>query len=497
MSKGIVLSFLFLYDINSIEDLSEASEKRLKTSKIRSDNHRKGVEMVQLKKHNRYEIDMCKGPLVSKILLFAIPLALSGILQQAYNAADMVVVGRFVGSNELAAIGSVGSISGLLVSLFMGLSVGVNILVARYFGSKSEKDIEETVHTSILISVIAGVILTVAGMALSRTLLEWMDTPEAIISHAVLYMRIYFLGTIGMLLYNFGAAVLRGVGNTRTPLYILLFSGAVNVILNLVLVLIFHMGVAGVGIATIVSQYLSAVLVVIVLMKTDGVYRLDLFKLRIVPDKLKKMASRGIPTGLESALFNIANVLIQSSVNSFGEDVVAGNTAGGNIEAFAYIAMNCFYQATISFVSQNYGARQFKRINKVILICCGFATAMGLILGNTVFLAGDTLLKLYTDDPDVIYYGKQRLMIIGTTYFLCGLQEVMRGALRGLDRSVLAMTVSLVGACGLRILWINTVFRAVHSYQVLLLCFPISYIAVFGAALIFYWIIQKKNLIYV
>ena len=441
----------------------------------------------------KYEIDMCNGPLISKILLFAIPIALSGILQQIYNAADMMVIGRFAGSNDMAAIGSVSSISGLLVNLFMGLSVGVNILVARYYSSGQEKDMDETVHTAISVAVLAGAILTVIGLVFARPLLIRMDTPAEIIDQAVLYMSIYFLAMIGMLVYNFCAAVLKGVGDTRTSLYILLLSGALNVVLNLVFVIVFRMGVAGVAIATVISQYVSAFLVVRTLMKTDASYRLSLKQLRIVPDKLKKMAARGIPTSIESILFSMANVLMQSSVNSFGADVVAGNTAGANIASFAHAAMTCFHQTAISFVSQNYSVKQYKRIHRIVLICCGFAVLMGLLLGNGVVLFGEPLLKLYTDNPEVIFWGKKRLVIMGIPYFLCGLQEVMRGVLRGLDHSTLTMIISLVGACGLRVLWIFTVFQRFHSYQVLILCLPISYALLFIVLFVSYLIILKRQ----
>lgn len=337
-----------------------------------------------------YEIDMCHGPLLVKILMFSVPLMLSGILQLLFNAADIVVVGRFTGSEALAAVGSTSALINLLVNLFIGLSVGVNVMVAKYYGAKREQDIQDTVHTAVLTAVVAGAILTVLGLLLAHPMLHLMGTPEDVIGQSVLYMRIYFLGMIGVLVYNFGGAVLRGIGDTRRPLYILFIAGVVNVIFNLIFVIYFGMGVAGTAVATAISQFLSAILVLLCLAKSDSSYHLDLKKLRIVSRKLKEMAGIGIPAGMQGAVFSISNVLIQSSVNSFGSVAMAGNTAAANIEGFVYIAMNTFHQAALSFTSQNYGARQYKRITKVLFICLSLVTVTGLVLGSGAYLAFGT-----------------------------------------------------------------------------------------------------------
>lgn len=448
----------------------------------------------QKSKMKSYEIDMCNGPLFSKILLFSLPLMLSGILQLLFNAADIVVVGRYTGNHALAAVGSTSALINLLVNLFVGLSVGVNVMVGKYYGARRDSEIHETVHTAVLTAVFAGAILMVIGVLLSRPMLQLMDTPEDVIDHSVLYMRIYFLGMIGTLVYNFGGAVLRGIGDTRRPLYILLAAGVVNVILNLVFVIRFDMGVAGVAIATVISQFLSAALVVYCLMKSDASYRLDNRELRIVPNKLMEMARIGVPAGMQGAVFSISNVLIQSSVNSFGSIAMAGNTAAGNLEGFVYMAMNTFHQAALSFTSQNYGAHKFKRIHKVLLICLGLVAVTGIVLGNGVYLAGNVLLRIYSEDAQVIEYGMLRLSIICTTYFLCGMMDVMSGMMRGLGHSVLAMVVSLVGACGLRIVWIFTIFAMFHRLDVLFLSYPVTWAVTTLAHVLCFLVVSRKQL---
>ena len=419
---------------------------------------------------------------------------LSGILQLLFNAADIVVVGRYTGNHALAAVGSTSALINLLVNLFIGLSVGVNVMVGKYYGARRDKEIGETVHTAVLTAVFAGAILTVIGVSLARPLLLLMGTPDDVIDHSVLYMRIYFLGMIGTLVYNFGGAVLRGIGDTRRPLYILLAAGVVNVVLNLVFVIQFDMGVAGVATATVISQFLSAALVVYCLMKSDASYQLDIRKLRIVPNKLKEMARIGVPAGMQGAVFSISNVLIQSSVNSFGSIAMAGNTAAGNLEGFVYMAMNTFHQAALSFTSQNFGAHKFKRIHKVLLICLGLVTVTGLVLGNGVYLAGNTLLRIYSEDAQVIEYGMLRLSIICTTYFLCGTMDVMSGVMRGLGHSVLAMIVSLVGACGLRIVWIFTIFAMFHRLDVLFWSYPVTWAVTTLAHVLCFLVVRKKQL---
>ncbi len=423
----------------------------------------------------KYEIDMCSGPLLGKIMIFYVPLMLSGVLQLLFNAADIVVVGRFAGNEALAAVGSTGSLTNLIVNLFIGLSVGTNVLVARFYGAKQDGELTETVQTAIATAMAGGIILIFLGFFLSKPALGWMGTPDNVIEHSVLYMRIYFIGMPFMMVYNFGSAVLRAVGDTKRPLYYLLIAGVINVILNLIFVIAFSMGVAGVAAATVISQAVSAALVVRCLIRTDSAYRLELQGIKIVPDKLLKMIQIGVPAGMQGALFSISNVLIQSSVNSFGSVAMAGNTAGSNIEGFVYTAMNAFHQAAISFSGQNYGARKYKRISRVLLICELLVLGVGIVLGNAAYLLGGTLLKLYTVDPEVIQYGILRMRIICTTYCLCGMMDVAVGALRGMGYAIMPMLVSLTGACLFRVVWIYTVFQSYRTLECLYISYPISW----------------------
>lgn len=442
----------------------------------------------------KYEIDMCNGPLLGKIMIFYIPLMLSGILQLLFNAADVVVVGRFAGNEALAAVGSTGSLINLIINLFIGLSVGTNVLVARYYGAEQKSELKEMVQTAIATSVISGVILVFAGLFLSGPALRLMGTPDDVISQSILYMRIYFVGMPFMMAYNFGAAVLRAVGDTKRPLYYLMFSGVVNVLLNLLFVIVFHMGVAGVAAATVISQAISAFLVIRCLIKTDSVYRLELKGIKIVPDKLIKMAKIGLPAGLQGALFSISNVLIQSSVNSFGSIAMAGNTAASNIEGFVYTSMNAFHQSAISFCGQNYGAKKNKRVGKVLLICEILVVIVGLVMGNLFYLAGGTLLKLYSTDPEVISYGVLRMKYISVTYFLCGMMDVMVGGLRGIGYSIMPMLVSLTGACLFRVVWIYTIFQRVYTLDCLYISYPISWGLTFLVHLICFSIVYRRLL---
>ena len=442
----------------------------------------------------KYEIDMCNGPLLKKILIFYFPLMLSGVLQLLFNAADIVVVGRFAGSQALAAVGSTSALINLLVNLFIGLSVGANVLVARFYGAGLKRDLSEMVHTAITTSIAAGCFLVVVGIGVAGPALRLMGTPDDVISQSILYMQIYFAGMPAMMAYNFGAAILRAVGDTKRPLYYLLVAGIVNVVLNLIFVICFHMGVAGVAIATVISQVISALLVLRCLIQTDSDYKLNLKELRIVPEKMIKMVQIGIPAGLQGALFSISNVLIQSSVNSFGSIAMAGNTAASNIEGFIYTAMNALYQTAISFTGQNYGARNYKRIGRILLICEGLVILVGLVLGNAAYLFGDTLLWLYTTEAEVIPYGMLRLSFIATTYALCGMMDVIVGSLRGIGYSVMPMFVSLTGACLFRVVWIYTIFQHFRSLETLYNSYPISWTLTFSAHLICFLIVFRKLL---
>ena len=371
-----------------------------------------------------YEIDMCNGPLLGKILQFSIPLICSGILQLLFNAADIVVVGQFTGSDALAAVGSTSALNNLIVNVFLGFSIGCSIMTARYYGAQKWKDVHEVVHTSMLVSMICGAALIVIGIALARPLLEVMGTPENVLDQAVLYMRIIFVGMPALMVYNFGAAILRAVGDTKRPLLFLLIAGVINVVLNLVFVIVFHMGVAGVAVATVISQCVSAVMIVVCLMRSETVYQLCLKELRIYKDKLIEITKVGLPAGIQGAVFNVSNVLIQSSVNSFGSLVVAGNTAATNLEGFVYTSMNAIYQASLSFTSQNIGAGKMERIKPVLWRCLAVVFVVGAGMGGLGLLFMNQLLGIYSGEPEVISYGALRMELIFSTYFFCGMMDV-------------------------------------------------------------------------
>lgn len=440
-----------------------------------------------------YEMDMCNGHIFKKLLIFALPLMLSGILQLLFNAADIVVVGKFTGSHALAAVGSTGALINLFVNVFIGFSIGTNVLVAQYFGARDEKNVQETVHTSILLGIVGGFILIVVGIVFAKPMLEWMDTPDNVLEHAVLYMRIYFVGMPAMLVYNFGAAILRAIGDTKRPLYYLLSAGVINVVLNLFFVIVLDMGVAGVATATVASQVVSAVLIVRCLMQSEGIYRLNLHELKLHRKKLVRIVQIGLPAGLQGAVFSLSNVLIQSSVNSFGSVAMAGNTAAGNIEGFVYTSMNAIYQTALSFTSQNVGGGRQDRIPKIIFQCMAIVIVIGAVMGNLAYQCGPFLLGIYSSDPEVIQFGMSRMQIICQWYFLCGIMDVAVGILRGLGYSVIPMLVSLTGACGLRVLWIFTVFAWKHSLFVLYLSYPITWIVTFTVHLICLLVIWKRK----
>ena len=439
-----------------------------------------------------YEINMCEGPILGKVLIFSIPLMLSGILQLLFNAADVIVVGRFAGSQSLAAVGSTSALINLLINVFMGFSVGVNVLVARYYGGRKERDVSETVHTAVTLSLVCGLILVAVGLALTRPLLELMGTPDDVIDKAVLYMQIYFIGMPANMLYNFGSAILRAVGDTKRPLYYLSAAGVVNVILNLISVIIFHMDVAGVALATIISQAISAICVLRCLMRHESCLKIRLGELKIHKEKLMGIVKVGLPAGMQGAIFSISNVLIQSSVNSFGSIAMAGNTAAQNIEGFIYNAMVAVYQANLSFTSQNYGAGKFSRINRIMFICIGVVSVVGFSIGVLAYGAGTNLLSIYSSDPEVIAYGMTRLQIIGLTYFTCGIMDTMVGSIRGIGYSVLPMLVSLTGACLFRIIWIFTIFQWSHTLLTLYISYPASWVLTATAHIVCFFLIRKK-----
>ena len=439
-----------------------------------------------------YEMDLCSGPLLSKILLFSLPLIFSGVLQLLFNATDIVVVGKFAGSNAMAAVGSTTSLFNLLVNFFIGISVGANVLVARYYGEKNYDSVQQTVQTALLTGLFGGALLVVLGVVLARPMLTLMSTPDEVIDQAVLYMKLYFIGMPASMVYNFGAAVLRAVGDTRRPLYFLMAAGVMNVFGDLLFVCVLGMGVAGTAIATVLSQCVSAGLTVLCLVKSDGMCHLDLRRLHFRADKFARIMQTGLPAGMQSVIFNISNVLIQASINSFGAVTVAANTAAGNIEGFVYISMNSLYQTSISFTSQNLGAKNYRRIDQTLIWCLCIVTVIGLVLGNGAYLLGNHLLRIYSDDPQVISFGMERLAVVSVTYFLCGIMDVLAGVIRGLGYSILPTIVSLIGACLLRIVWIFTVFRVLHTQFILYASYPISWVVTIVAHFICYIVVRKK-----
>ena len=438
-------------------------------------------------------MDMTQGPIFSQTFFFALPIMLSGILQLLFNAADTIVVGRFAGNQALAAVGSVGALNSLIISLFIGLSIGANVLVARYTGSRSDEAVSQTVHTSVLLSLVGGLGLTLIGVLLAHPLLKLMGSPEDVIDLAVLYVRILFVGMPVQMLYNFCAAILRAVGDTKRPLYFLTIAGVVNVILNLIFVIPLHMSVAGVALATIISQAVSAALIVRSLMGMDGPTRLFLRRLRIHPGKLREIIRIGLPAGIQSSVFSLSNVVIQSSVNSFGSVVIAGNAASANIGSFIYQAMNTFQQAVTCFASQNLGARKPRRIFAAMNASMVWAIITGVVLGALSCVFGEPLLALYSSDPAVIAAGMERQIIVCAPYFLCGIQEVMTGVLRGVGYSMLPMAVSILGVCVFRVIWVMTVFRAIPTLGCLMVSYPVSWLLTFITLVILFARVWRRH----
>lgn len=440
-------------------------------------------------------LDLTTGPLLPGILLYTLPLILSGVLQLLFNAADLVVVGHFSGEAALAAVGATGALINLIVNLFLGLSVGAASATALNYGAKNEKGVHRIVHTAMALSLIGGVCVLIIGILFSRTFLVWMDTPAAVLDSAALYMKIYFIGAPAMMIYNFGAAILRSIGDTTRPLMFLSISGVVNVLFNLVLAGVFSMGVVGVAIATTVSQVISATLVVIHLMRSNTCFRLQLNKLAFYKRELLTIIRIGLPAGLQSSVFAISNVVIQSSVNTFGELAMSGSAASGNIEGFIYIAMNAFHHTALAFTAQNLGAGNLRKLKKIFLMCIGLVTLTGLAFGGAAYIFSEGLLGIYIrESAEATAFGTERLQIIALTYFICGVMDVMSGVLRGLGSSFIPMIICLVGACGVRVLWVNTVFKMEgnHSFTVLFQSYPVSWILTVIAQVIFFIYLYHK-----
>lgn len=428
-------------------------------------------------KNNRFEIDMCSGPLMPKLISFSLPLMLSGILQLLFNAVDLIVVGRFAGSDCLAAVGATTALINIFINFFIGLSLGTNVCAARYYASGEYDKMSAVVHTSILTAALSGVLILALGQFLARPALELMDTPAEIIDMSALYMKIYFMGTPFLMLYNFGAAILRAVGDTKRPMMFLVLAGAVNAGLNVFLVVVFHLDVAGVAIATVISQMISSVLVILVLLRSPEAYKLYFSKLGINLSLLKNIVQIGIPAGLQSTVINISNAMLQSSVNSFGQDAMAGYTAANNIFGFLYTSANAVTQGCMSFTSQNLGARQYKRMRRVLLDCLVLETCVLLALGAVAYFFGDRILSIYTSSPAVIDYGLEVLSLTTLTYFLCGYMDCIPGALRGMGRSAVPMILSIIGTVGMRIVWIYGFFPYHRGMRFLFISYPLSWIA--------------------
>lgn len=432
-------------------------------------------------KREKKKINMTEGPVLGKIVRFSIPLILTGILNLLYNAADLIVVGNFAGSNALAAVGSTGSLNTLMINLFFGISTGAAVVASQHFGAKEDGEIKKVLHTSVIVAFFGGLILMVVGLLFSKTFLTWMGTDPAVLDGAALYMKIIFLGVPGNLVYNYCASVLRASGDTKHPLIFLSIAGIVNVALNLILVIVFRFDVAGVAIATITSQYLSAVMILAYLSRQKGALRFSFRDLHFDKAKFKRILSIGIPCGVQGSLFSISNVLIQSSINLFGSVAVAGNSAGANIEGFVYTAMNALYQASMTFTGQNVGAKKPERILRVLMVSLLVVFLVWCVVGGIAIIFREPLVSLYVDANDenfdaVVKYGADRIMVVGATYFLCGMMEVVVGSLRGMGKTIGPAIVSLLGACGIRIVWIYTVFQAWQTLDSLYLSYPVSWL---------------------
>ena len=438
--------------------------------------------------------DLCSGPFLKKIIRYTVPIILTGMLQQLFNAVDLMVVGQYRGNNAVSAVGATTALVTLMTCLFVGLSTGAGVCVAQGIGARNWERVHRAVHTAIPVGIIGGALLTVVGIVLAPVLLRFMGTPENVVGLSSVYLRIYFAGGIPMLMFHFGAAILRGAGDTKSPLLYLSFAGVLNVLLNLFFVVVLKRSADGVAWATTISQTVACILVLRKLSRREDGCRLELKKLKISGSMLCKIVRIGLPAGIQTMLLSISNVLIQSSINSFGSIAMAGNTACSNLEGFVYNAMNAIYQTALTFTSQNYGGKQYKRIKKVIGLNILLVTLVGGIMGFFVILFGKELLGIYTSDLDAINYGLIRMHIIFSTYFLCGIMDVLVGCLRGLGRSILPMIVSLLGACGLRVLWIFTIFRAYPSLESIYISYPISWILTAFVHLICLLCIMRKLL---
>lgn len=437
---------------------------------------------------------MCNGSILDKLISFSIPLMLSGILQLLFNAVDIIVVGRFTGSEALAAVGSTTALINVFVNFFIGISLGSNVLAARFFAAGKDKEMSETVHTAITLALISGVGMGIIGVLAAKGALMLMDTPDNVLNLSTLYMRIYFVGMPFFMLYNYGAAILRAVGDTKRPLLFLIISGSVNVVLNLIFVIRFHMGVAGVAIATVISQAISCVLVLRCLYRTESSYQLRFSRLGMKAKYVKQIFQVGVPAGIQSTIINFSNVLLQSSVNSFGSVAMAGYTAANNILGFLYVSINSVTQACMSFTSQNYAVRRFKRMDKILLECLGLTVAVSLVFGGGSYLFGSELMHIYTKSADVVACGVDIMLYTTVTYFLCGMMDLFPGALRGMGHSTVPMILSVIGTVGTRIVWIYLVFPYHRALDFLFISYPVSWLLTIIMQVICFYFVRKKEI---
>ena len=441
---------------------------------------------------NKKSIDMTSGALWNKILLFALPLAASSILQQLFNSVDTAVVGRFASSQALAAVGSNSSLISLMINLFIGISLGSNVVIAHYIGQRAEKNIQAAVHTAMVVAVISGVFVMIAGQFIAKPVLLLMGTPDDVIGQSALYMRIYFMGMPFFMLYNYGAAILRAIGDTKRPLIFLIISGIANAALNMILVILFHMGVAGVAIGTIISQLISCVLVLTCLYRSEGSYQLRFSKLKINGAYMEQIFQVGVPAGIQSTVINLSNALLQSSVNSFGSIAMAGYTAANNILGFLYMSVNSITQACMSFTSQNYGVGKLKRMDKVLRDCAILSISIAVVLGGLAYCFGPQILTIYTSDPKVINCGMEILAYTSITYFLCGIMDLFPGALRGMGYSAVPMVLSVIGTVGTRIVWVFGIFPNHRSLSVLFVSYPVSWILTIVLQVVCFYFVRKR-----
>ena len=443
-------------------------------------------------KKNKYEIDMCNGTIMDKLISFSVPLILSGILQLLFNAVDIIVVGRFSGSQALAAVGSTTALINIFTNLFIGISLGANVLAARFYAAQKDKEMSETVHTAIMLALISGVVMLFVGIFFARGALELMGTPDDVIGQSTLYMRIYFAGMPFFMLYNYGAAILRAVGDTKRPLLFLIVSGVVNACLNLFLVIAFHLGVAGVAIATVTAQGISCALVLRCLQRSQASYQLRFRDLKIRGCYVQQIFQVGLPAGIQSTVINFSNALLQSSVNSFGSIAMAGYTAANNLFGFLYVSTNSITQACMSFTSQNYGVGKWKRMDRVLFDCIILSVAVMLILGGGMYFFGPEVLKIYTTNPRVISCGMEVLSYTTLTYFLCGIMDLLPGALRGMGYSSVPMILSIIGTVGTRIVWIFGIFPNHRSLDILFISYPVSWMITIVLQVICFYFVRRK-----